>query len=1003
MENHTDASVQEDEISTSDATTSDVNAEQIQTDSRSEPLLELEYEPTVLEFTRFHGLSKNFQEATLSKWSLQLDFENDDEQLEQLLFPSLTDSKVKERLVINKSPAELLKTILTLSDCPSSTDVSDIPRKYAQLKVELPVLNTEPEMDMLKFGCTAVSDLKDFGFPLEDIDEENDEGLQWPSKSRRYTTSWDSRARAEKLKVSRHGLMFLQNLMGSNENHEKAIVQSQTDTTYERRATFEPVTPPLLPLSPPLKYFEPFSPAGYLEPWSDLEDTTAAELRNIDEELMKKDAIVPIANGEDGNIIQQLSSEDITRIYSPLVSIGKSASISPQKRKLSDLKVEGPLTPPIFDQLSVKKGKLVSFPDVIHDFIPKISNLVENTEDPMNPTGDVDAFFNECFTPFAEKAQRELENEQLVEADCTKRVSVPEVEQIVPQRPWEVYCSKPRGGPVIPRTELEAQRKMLLRTKHEDLRQFHHWHGVSKIERELRWSPFPPELEKIKLEEQIDYEDQLNDFLNGLDIQDIVRSDSLTWNPEGLRLFDDKEDTDEEVEPDPHIERLIAYFRGGTGDIHRTQIDSVPEENLTSARSELILRRINTVKQDFLSKHVSDGNAITNHAPKDNNVMFGSRFSAAAAISNFMSLHGKSRTPETGPVSSQTEQVPNLDSKSTVEEWTVLPTSTKATPHVAQATLPPGLAVKQLLPSLPLSPSPISTSIILSSDLLSRRSLIRSLEHFFTGNAFIYRDDARITPPMVPSTSGFSNPKEADEPDILISPALGLFLTTLQKIKQRPLPGQAAQPEGIKNRITAMSSKVEKLMVLVSEGRTDYKHFNGTADSMEDQQVNEYRLLESRNCEALCDLISYCTLVDADVYVQYVPGGEAKLAQWIAGLATRFSTSSEEQNESQLIQDETLWELFLRRAGFNAYAAQVVLSSLKSSYGSEADLQSNRPAARELFGLPAFVNMTPEERLERFQGVMGGARVLRKVNATLEKSWPSACDGFAALGNEKMG
>jgi hypothetical protein len=38
--------------------------------------------------------------------------------------------------------------------------------------------------------------------------------------------------------------------------------------------------------------------------------------------------------------------------------------------------------------------------------------------------------------------------------------------------------------------------------------------------------------------------------------------------------------------------------------------------------------------------------------------------------------------------------------------------------------------------------------------------------------------------------------------------------------------------------------------------------------------------------------------------------------------------------------------------------------------------------------------MDAEERVRRFQTLLGGSRILKRVNKVLEQEWPSAVNGF---------
>ena len=76
----------------------------------------------------------------------------------------------------------------------------------------------------------------------------------------------------------------------------------------------------------------------------------------------------------------------------------------------------------------------------------------------------------------------------------------------------------------------------------------------------------------------------------------------------------------------------------------------------------------------------------------------------------------------------------------------------------------------------------------------------------------------------------------------------------------------------------------------------------------------------------------------------------------------------------------------------NTYAAQAVLSSLKGSEESAAQLpplhDEKKEATHSAFGLTAFVSMTREERMHTFERVMGGRKLLCQVSDLIDVDWP---------------
>ncbi|KAH7043165.1 hypothetical protein B0J12DRAFT_604555 [Macrophomina phaseolina] len=262
-----------------------------------------------------------------------------------------------------------------------------------------------------------------------------------------------------------------------------------------------------------------------------------------------------------------------------------------------------------------------------------------------------------------------------------------------------------------------------------------------------------------------------------------------------------------------------------------------------------------------------------------------------------------------------------------------------------------------LLPTtLPPKPFIISTSL-----LTRRRALIRQIQTLYPAVHLTERD-------TTPSA----------DPDIMLSPSTGLLLTTLQHIKQRPLPGQQqtlnSVQQPLQTQIALSARKFARLLVLVSEG-----------------VAAPPRLLDARDCAALASLNGFVSSIRAaTVTVSYVPGGEEELARWVvAAMSAHGRTAEELVGEAEddvlsvLQEEEGLWELFLRRAGMNAFAAQVVLARLK-----EEKLERSKGSDRGRgFGLVEFVRMGVVERMEMFADVVGGGEMLGVVGERVDRAW----------------
>lgn len=165
--------------------------------------------------------------------------------------------------------------------------------------------------------------------------------------------------------------------------------------------------------------------------------------------------------------------------------------------------------------------------------------------------------------------------------------------------------------------------------------------------------------------------------------------------------------------------------------------------------------------------------------------------------------------------------------------------------------LPTHLAQRRRETSLPFNLPP--SSFIVSSSLLQRRPFLKQIEPLHPKADLIYRDY------NLPHST-------AAEADIILSPSTGILLTTLQQIKQAPLPGQAARSP-VKERIAALQGRYERLVVLVSEGLREDSEFARPEDT--------------RDKDTLRDLEVFAAMLEGEVLVTFVRGGEQTLARGV--------------------------------------------------------------------------------------------------------------------------
>lgn len=655
-----------------------------------------------------------------------------------------------------------------------------------------------------------------------------------------------------------------------------------------------------------------------------------------------------------------INSDDICTIYPPLKSALRLDSSSPLKltkrERPEDLKVEVPLTPPMPQPSPTKKLKTVSFSEDLNLLIPEFARTF--SPDAMQDE-DYNTLFGKTIQDVAESAIHEVNHEQLSEADSVMRVEVPMVDHSVPPLPWKLYSRKPSENTSPGQSELDAQRQMFSTLKKVVLKNEHQWPGVSMINKALdRWEPFPDRLGRVDLIEQFD-DGSGGRYLSGLIFAEPDVS-SLLWKLEGLRILDGGEDDDYELEEadltlapakaEPP-NRGIDHSKAGLDELCQSKRSNASKFALSLWNTEeglaLIPQNARKRKTALPCENVEP---VTMHQ----SILGANAFSADASLGRFMHVQTGLAPEFEPPKKALARQGPMLKAPDlfplSAERESALETAT-------EANIP--------LPAVPISMPPRSF-IVPTEVLAQRREFVREIERLYPEVVLVERDFAARA-----SVQGRIQAPCLEEADVLISPGTGILLTTLQKIKQKSLPGQKNHA-GVRERMMVLAPRYEQLIVLVSEGQPA-----STGDSVS-------RTLDERDCQTLSSLIGYTTLLGISAQIFFVPGGETALARWTVSCMARHSIDN---YALDLQQDETFWELFLRQAGMNAFAAQAVLGILKvpAQQAAGAPIDS----AKTDFGLTAFLHMTVEERVRKFGALMGGDGMLRRVSSIVDGQWVS--------------
>ena len=463
-----------------------------------------------------------------------------------------------------------------------------------------------------------------------------------------------------------------------------------------------------------------------------------------------------------------------------------------------------------------------------------------------------------------------------------------------------------------------------------EVSRFTHWPG-SLRERELCW--IPASLGPIPLQEALDASETPSLLHEPSDLIGSTSADYV-WKQPGVAILKDPEDDDlEQIEP------LVEE------EIRCTDLDSL----IRKRRAELADANRPPPGSDIEHRNLLikyDGSAV------------------ATLLSNHMEFCAvKRRKLSTSSFFTvQDNQAHEIPTKATVKHIA-------AQSQIKSSTPPPEAQLNKALPALCPPPTIPATHTKIIRSVTFSRSIFSRFTKLYPDVEVIERDFDRWNTVAWERSSVSRSPivsPLAAEADIIVSPTTGVVVTTILRAIQKPPPGHKGSSE-IRERLSSVALRYERLIVLVSEGN----------------RIDEIaRDLTPSECMAYADFTSFVAGLVTNGQVYYLGGGDDTMASWLLHFVAQYAPEAAPV-QTQLIQDESHWELFLRRAGMNAYAAQAILSLLKRP-GSEPDDNISR------FGLPQFIRMSAAERAHRFAGLLGGENVLTRVSNVIDTAWNSA-------------
>jgi hypothetical protein len=617
-------------------------------------------------------------------------------------------------------------------------------------------------------------------------------------------------------------------------------------------ATARCLTPPLLPLSPPLTPYVPSSPVSRIELVPESSNSITVEASVLNEQIMAADTL-DHANSDSGDSMLF----EVTH-PPPLSPFAETRIMPILKRKVEDLKVEGPLTPPILSDSPSKKLKSVSFSQMLQEFIPKASWGGDASDGDFNSERSFDEFFDDI-EPLVKELERKVESEQLTIKDTIARPKIPDMDFTLPVAPWDQYSHKRNGRHRSGETELLAQAVFLRHVKNNDLKAARTWHGLSAIEMSLPWSIFTTtENPKVSLEESLHGETEFNKIINDFNTGPIATSEEQLWKKEGIRILD-IEDEEEELEP---AEAQGCDDVDGWVRKRKSNMDADDAERLPKRVGIHQSALDNPVRDIILQVPASGSKPVRAPKEPDTALMFGGSF-ASTALQKFMETRGR----KVQTIDAQKGSLHPTDLATTgVTQKTLAHPAEVQYPGAGDSRIVNSAGVQALHPVQTLFPIPSNVppcSFIVSMRLLQQHSLVRKLEQLYPAAELVYRDY------NLPHSAAY-------EADIILSPSTGLILVSLQQLKQRALPGQPDRSP-VKERMKALHLRYERLVVMVSQGlRGDM------------EQHESGRPEDPRDKEALSLFEGLAAKLEGEVLIKYIRGSEQALVHSVVAEMARY-------------------------------------------------------------------------------------------------------------------
>ncbi|EXJ68732.1 uncharacterized protein A1O5_08526 [Cladophialophora psammophila CBS 110553] len=957
--------------------------------------------PSVLEYARFHGLAIDHTSEDLVTYISQLPLRavEDDQQLSDLDFSTFSDKFVEPKLRLSQQATSSLAESV-LDHYPSINWSHFLPDRHRvqNLKIEEPLLAGDHQTDVRRFRREALShvDTEEFFEMCSLISSASGQDFQdeWNDiQSGHARRGVEQELEDERCHTTKEALVHLSDSLKDPVSEEmKATI---LDSFLPMKPRARSLTPLLM--SEPLGPRVPSPPDLDFPLRSDEDGDLDNLLLQLEKEMEDKDQILldGISNASptmakhilegigDATKLEIEENLRIETICAPLAEHHR------ERRGLQNLRLNVLMVSSSSQFEKSSEQAAISSPPAEPEQPARASFFTRTA--PRSPIVEIqpDSTTTECtvdssnlgsledllsFTTvmsenvgFEAKQENDLDekliklaNRAAEETDTWLRrdkISIPEecLKQPVPQlKPFSVM------------SPYDGQSTEFLMRKLDEMCLVSPQTGNLQNEMKLNWSPFPSRFIKLELVDSVQDDGKVRSFLDPPQV--ITKSEQMLWKQPGLRILDTNYESDGEIEEDSELHEDMSKLAEPIVPAKRPKHGS--DSPCTSP----------TKKSSML-----DTNGIQNSLSHKKSHAF-NVFSTSNALETFLDLRGGrfKRVAQPQPPSAN-ELVDDPIQPTQFEEDSQISSarSLVSKPSGALAELNPSISLVPSTPTeaaypgdndevYPLMELKWPRTILIETATLARYSSLISFLETNGGKQLnmIYRQMSR---------SNRDAPLSAS-PDMILNPTTALIFTTLQELNQKSLPGQGIEAgQGmIQSRILRLGYHYTQLFVLVTT--------LGLEGSMLQSQI-----------DTMTTFVGFCAnachrygLRVHPIWVLSKYGGrsvETALSKWTWNLACRHGfpetrpcqSLRPEMDTVTLINEETLWEQFLRKAGLNPMAAQVVLGELRRAHPPDMTFDQN-------WGLRRFVAMHPDERRDIFAEILG-RKVVERINAVLDKDW----------------